>query len=131
MLLTEILIAFLATWEAIEIWHHSVIMAGWRARAELTEGRLHSLLTCPFCMAPWVAWFFVAVMLCTRYWLGLEMGWPILLPVYGLAVARLANLGNDVFHAWCRTPRANKEIPTTEGSDESKTMYGVQEDKTS
>ncbi len=29
---------------------------------------------------------------------------------YGLAVARLANLGNDYFHEYCRTPRENREL---------------------
>ena len=123
MLLIEILIASLATWEAVEIWHHSAITAEWRARVELMEGALRSLLTCPFCTAPWVAWFFAALMLCVRYWLGLETGWPILLPIYGLAVARLANLGNDVTHIWCRTPKADKEIPDTPAGDELKSTF--------
>lgn len=30
------------------------------------------------------------------------------LTVLGFAVARLANLGNDLTHAWCRTPRENR-----------------------
>lgn len=111
MSLTELIIAALAVWEIVEIYHHSHIAAGLRARAELTEGKLHTLLTCPFCMSPYVAWLVCALMLCVTHWLGTVAGWPALLPVYGLAVARLANLGNDVFHQWCRTPRANKEIP--------------------
>lgn len=111
MLLTELIIAFLATWQIIEIIHHSYLLSGWRARVELIENWWwHGLLSCPFCMSPWVAWLVCALLLGVRYGLGLEIGWLILLPIYGLAVARLANLGNDVGHAWCRTPRENEKI---------------------
>ncbi len=51
----ELLIAALATWEIVEIWHHSDLMAPWRARAELVENKLGKVLTCMFCLSPWVA----------------------------------------------------------------------------
>ncbi len=172
----ELLVACLATWQAIEVWQHSALTASWRARAEMVEGKLGELLRCGFCLSVWVgtaagvvvtiplpaatadeiAWtaglavslaallgVFVAVLTHAmeppRYGVG---DWPLVagvavafvavavvgvtstsaspagllfwgvwmgkLALLGLAIARLANLGNDLTHAWCRTPKANK-----------------------
>ena len=109
MSLVELLVAALAVWETIEIYHHSHIAASLRARAELTEGKLRTLLTCPFCLSPYAAWIVCGLIICAKL-LG-DAGLPTLLPIYGLAVARLANIGNDLTHGFCRTPRVNKEIP--------------------
>lgn len=98
----NIIVVALACWEAIEIWRHSSLMAPCRAEVETWEGpvlgRLRSLLECPFCLAPWTA---LVLLVCGTTPL---LSWIV--PV--LAIARLANLGNDVFHAWCRTPRENR-----------------------
>ena len=40
------------------------------------------------------------------------------LVVLGFAVSRLANLGNDVFHDKCRTPKADALPPTPETHSE-------------
>lgn len=187
--LTELVVGGLAAWQAVEVWHHSALMAGPRARAELLEGKLGQLLTCPFCLSVWVG--VAACLVLATPWAGppsfhalldgvgvvglppalagaayvgwgtvgdvREKVWPDLTTrfqracvvvavffgfvapllvlagslfvldwraggpvaagfaadaakvfVYGLAVARLANLGNDVTHRWCRTPRANR-----------------------
>jgi hypothetical protein len=124
MLLTELIVAALAVWEIIEIYHHSSLFASARARVELLEGKIRTLLTCPFCMSTWVAWILVlppmfaarlapaeaeALALAGLGWLFLAL-WRWI--IYGLALARLANLGNDLAHARCRTPRADKEIPS-------------------
>lgn len=91
----------LAAWQAVEVWHHGALFTGARARVELWEGGLfgfvRDVLLCPFCLSVWVATLAVALL-----WLG----WPGFI-VYALAVARLANLGNDLTHRWCRTPRPN------------------------
>lgn len=55
MTFIELLIAALATWEIVEIWHHSELLSPWRARIELMENKLGKLLTCMFCLTPWVA----------------------------------------------------------------------------
>ncbi len=188
--LTELVVGGLAAWQAVEVWHHSALMAGPRARAELLEGKLGQLLTCPFCLSVWVG--VAACLVLATPWAGPPPGFHVLLDgvgivglplmlagtayiawntvcdirknvwpdlttrfqracvvaafsfgfvapllvlvgslfvpdwraggpvalgfaadaakvfVYGLAVARLANLGNDVTHRWCRTPRANR-----------------------
>lgn len=177
--LVELVVAALATWQVVEVWHHSSLLAPLRARGELLEGRAGELLACPFCLTVWVAvgaavvllagnppargdagegvlWFLqllgswlgmaVAAVLAelglrgrvreavkTRvvYWLTLALAglavWGLWRPgwewaVYGLlvllkvallalAVARLANLGNDLTHGWCRTPRGFDGYP--------------------
>jgi|GEM_PF-3768378 len=121
MSLSEVIVVALATWEIVEIWHHSSLMASWRAKVEVwdegVKGFLADLLACPFCLSVWVAFAGVLMILLPRlcWWLGF-------LPVIpcGFAVARLANLGNDLCHAWCRTPRHNKlEIPQDVVPDEA------------
>lgn len=96
-----LVVATLAVWEALEIWRHSSIMAPWRARAEVLEGRSGELLRCPFCMAPYVG---------LMSWLALQCSWTFWV-VWALAIARLANLANDLTHPWCRTPRHDRLLP--------------------
>ncbi|MCI0421519.1 MAG: DUF1360 domain-containing protein, partial [Acidobacteria bacterium] len=90
-----------ATWQTIEIWHHGLIFAGWRARAELWENKLGELLTCPFCLSPWIACLMLIL------WHVPYAGWLVLT----LAIARTANLGNDLSHHWCRTPKTTMKVP--------------------
>jgi hypothetical protein len=106
-----IIIGSLAVWEAIEIWRHSHLFATWRARVDLWEGRIGLLLRCPFCMAPWISLLVVLNM-----WAGEHLaqngsrGLALvsMAIVYALAMARVANLFNDVFHPYCRTPKADQ-----------------------
>lgn len=92
----HVLIAGLATWQAVEVWRHGEICASWRAYYEARDDFVARLLTCGFCLSVWVGWL-----------LYLSMASAVVLHwvVGGLAAARLANLGNDCFHAYCRTPR--------------------------
>jgi|TARA_R110000824_G_scaffold74504_3_gene189367 hypothetical protein len=99
----ELIVAALATWEIIEIWHHSLLFAPLRARTELWLNKVGDLLGCPFCFAPWIALLSVLVLIAPEWlgwpiWPGLKILW------YAFAVARLANLGNDYFKSTCRTP---------------------------
>lgn len=106
----DLFAAALATWQAVEIWHHGEIFATWRARfdAILDAGDsgffnyVVAMLRCPFCMSVWVG----LVCLMAAY-----IGSWVEYPVYALAVSRLANLGNDLTHKWCRTPRWADEMP--------------------
>lgn len=108
--LVSLVVAALAVWEILEIWHHSALMASWRARAELLEGKLGELLRCMFCMSPWTS---AAVLLAMGWW-----KWPgsslATFIVWAFAVARLANLGNDLGYEFCRTPRHNRDLPEQE-----------------
>jgi hypothetical protein len=102
-------IAATATWQIVEIWQHSALMAPWRQRVELWRNRLGELLRCPFCLSVWVAWLCCALLLVEPT----EPRWQSALAVargvlYGLAVSRLANLGNDLFYSYSRTPRFNR-----------------------
>lgn len=103
--MTNIIIAALATWQIIEIWHHSLLFAPIRSITDCWQNKLGELLHCPFCMSPWVALICLA---------GLqEFGFVSFITqgvVYVFAASRLANLGNDVFKIWNLTPTADSYI---------------------
>ena len=114
----EIIVAALATWEIIEIWHHSLLFAPLRSRVELWENKLGELLGWPFCLAPWIGALSVLV-LCGSELFGWTT-WPaVILAWYAFAVARLANLGNDYFRDKCRTPTPYGDLFTYNEEDES------------
>ena len=97
----SLLILFsLSTWEIVEIWHHSALLAGWRERANLWNSFWGDLLRCPFCLAPWVAGISILLVQLPGW-----IGYIALTVIAAFAVARLSNLGSDLTHAWCRTPR--------------------------
>lgn len=106
-----IIVAALATWQIVEIWRHSKLMASLRSRTEMWDNFLGELLSCPFCLSVWVSLFCM---------LGLELsdwglaGYILSLMIYALAVSRLANLGNDVFKQFCLTPRISVNFKETE-----------------
>ena len=123
MNLIDLLIMALATWQAVEIWNHGSIFASFRARIELWNDKLGTLLLCPFCLSVWVAFAVVAIMSAsvpdfpeqgvtmwrhawlTCVWVTMKAAKVF---VIILAVSRLANLGNDLSHAYCRTPRSDR-----------------------
>jgi hypothetical protein len=119
--MTELIVAALATWEILEIWRHSSLLASWRSITENWEGFWGDLTSCPFCMAPWTA--LVCLVLLAPYRL-LPGEWSLLglmptLVIYAFAVARLANLGNDLGYPFCRTVRHNKILPTLPDAPEA------------
>lgn len=125
MTLTELVIAALATWQAVEIWHHSDLCAGRRAIWEDRIGFRADVLRCPWCLSVWVS-LFVSLMLYTApttaqlekpfsekslfliFCEFIHLIW--LAVIYGLAVSRLANLGNDLTKRWRLTPGPKKHI---------------------
>jgi hypothetical protein len=102
-LVTDLVIAALAAWQAIEIWRHGSIFAGLRARLELYHNFWTELLLCPFCLSPWVG--LVTIMLVR------QQAWYATWPMYALAIARLANLGNDFTYHYSRTPKTTFKDP--------------------
>lgn len=100
MTLGEAVLAALAVWEVIEIWRHGDLFAGLRARTEAYDTWWSYLLGCGFCLAPWTA---LAVVLAWHYVPAAK------LVILAFAVARLANLGNDLAYDWCRTPKSGQE----------------------
>lgn len=118
--IVTIIVAALATWEIIEIWHHSSVMAPFRARVELWENFCSDLLRCPFCMAPYTALACLVGLATTSLPSGLGwLGWLPAGVIHAFAVARLANLGNDLGHAFCRTVRYDKLVPAPPGDSET------------
>ena len=110
--MTNLILASLATWQIVEIWHHSSIMAGARARVETWSNSIADLLGCPFCLSVWVALGSTAVL-----HLDAPAGtiWAALvgllkLPIWAFAVSRVANLGNDLTRKYCRTPKPSSFI---------------------
>lgn len=101
--MTTVLIAALATWQIVEIWRHSQLTAGGRAAIELRSGMVASWLSCPFCLSPWVALACFAGLTLTRGLYGIEEVCSLV--ITSLAIARLANLGNDLTYSWNRTPK--------------------------
>jgi hypothetical protein len=96
----ELIICALATWQAVEIYHHGSIFDSTRARIETYAAKgvygfdfIESLTTCPFCLSVWVAG---ATILLQHTPL-----WPINAI---LVVSRLANLANDATCRFTRTP---------------------------
>ncbi len=111
MSMCDLFVAALATWQAVEVWHHAAIFDDWRSRVELWRGGfwgwLGNMLTCPWCLSVWVG-----LLVCVNLWLASFAGYSwVALFMYALAVSRLANLGNDLSHAWRRTPRSDQVIP--------------------
>jgi hypothetical protein len=96
--MTNLLVIALATWQAVEVWHHSALFARPRDRLTAGAGFLARVLGCPWCLSVWIAALATAIVL-VRPW-GVSVLWP-------LAGSRLANLASDLSHPWCRTPRAD------------------------
>lgn len=97
-----LIIAALATWQIVEIWHHSLLMAPLRARTEMWTNKLGELLSCPFCLSIWVALFCIVTLSLGEYGL---VGHGSNLIIQAFAVSRLANLGNDFFKQHSLTPK--------------------------
>ena len=142
----EFVATVLATWQIVEIWRHSSLLAGWRARVEVWDDRFpwgfaQGLLSCPYCLSVWVGWLIVGLLslssdcepwlLKLRYepytlsWqicglTGLGLLWVVKVLVWGLAISRAANLGNDITHQFCRTARNNRQntFPVDDTEDE-------------
>lgn len=109
----DLIVLSLAVWEVIEIWHHSSLFSNWRAKIELYDNWFCRLLTCPFCLSVWASVLFVLLFVHS-----------IWIVTYILAVARLANLLNDMTYNFCRTPKENKSIP-----EDSKNTYESEHDR--
>ncbi len=115
--LVSVLAVGLATWQAVEVWHHGELFADvrdglggtadgdWQAAGLL--GRLvmtaSHLLLCPWCLSVWVSIFLTLLYASGIWWLQC--------PVVALAASRAANLGNDLAYNRCRTPRADRQLP--------------------
>jgi hypothetical protein len=98
----DLIVAALATWQIVEIWHHSLLMAPLRARSEMWQNKLGELTSCPWCLSVWVGFACSGVLaLAATHW----PAGAARVVVYGFAASRLANLGNDFFKAYCLTPR--------------------------
>lgn len=136
-MITTLVIAGLAVWQVIKIWEYSELFAGPRARAQASNGFFGRLLQCAFCMSNWVAAFIVCTLAASEVLTRLESHFDtpwlpvasmlLAIPAQIFAVARAANLANDFFKIWDRTPKYHTEIAAlSEESDdtgESETAY--------
>ena len=97
-------IAMLATWQTIEIWHHGHIFDELQQRLKASSRWYAYLVTCPFCLSPYVAALWLIVTLAESTWHTDVFYQVLYVFMLALAVSRLANLANDVFHCCTRTP---------------------------
>lgn len=102
MMWFTLVISAIATWQIVEIWHHSSLFANFRARLELFDNYLSNLLLCPWCLSVWVGFGFTALAVTSDL---TQSNLP-LIPAFAFSVSRLANLANDYFSKYCRTPRS-------------------------
>lgn len=98
--LVYLLLTALATWQITETIHHGSIFDKPRAYLEASGGFFSDLVGCPFCLSHWVAALVVGLSWDTY---STTTSWVIVL--FCFASARLAQLGNDLTHGFCRTPR--------------------------
>lgn len=117
-----LLVAALAAWQAVEVWHHGAIFASARARVQAwpdagLRGFLAGLLLCPFCLSVWVGtaaaaavWTDLPTGEAIPAWLGWLLAGAAKLFVSGLAASRLANLASDLTRGVCRTPNRSAAV---------------------
>lgn len=91
----DILCLVLAHRYAMAIWFHGSIFASCRAYLEEKESWYAELLTCPLCLAPWMALVMVLAYLGS---LELQDAWPLVIhvPIYALALAQASRLTNGI-----------------------------------
>ena len=103
-------VSALACWQILEIWRHGSIFDRPRAWLEVHEGFFVDLLLCMFCLSNWVGPLCVAGVFVVAFGPdNFEWHYLIALPFLGLAVARLANLFNDLSRGFSRTPNRGDE----------------------
>lgn len=104
-----LIVAALATWQIIEIWHHSLLFSRPRSIVEMWDSKLGELLVCPWCVSPWVALLCIVCLQSAENGL---VGLTASTIIYSFAISRLANLGNDFFKQHTRTPQVNFDYGT-------------------
>ena len=111
-MIQTLIIAALAIWQVVNIWSYSELFATQRASLEARDGFFSRLLRCPFCLSNWVSAFVVCTLAASEALpvFGLDVcGTIAAVPAQIFAAARLANLCNDFFKFWDRTPRYTVE----------------------
>jgi hypothetical protein len=109
LLMSFIFVAF-GVWQSVEICHHSKAGTLWRCFAKFLKllpnpfKYIGEGMSCPYCYSNWfgIVYAFSAVQPTTLLQ-------AVTAFVMGLGAARCANLFNDYFHAYCRTPNDNDE----------------------
>ena len=101
---TEIVISFLAAWALTETARHGTILERPRAWLEARGGLIAEWISCGFCFSHWAAFLSSGASLYVfeEFW---DSKTIIKLLLVWLCSIRLSNLGNDLTHCWCRTPR--------------------------
>jgi hypothetical protein len=110
MILIYLVVVTLATWQTVEILHHSKIGTFWRVL-----GKFMFLLpkpfswigygmTCPFCYSNWIG-----IMYCLIVARPTTLMNGVIAVIAGIGAARLANFLNDYFKSCCNTPNDNED----------------------
>ena len=112
--LLMMIVIVLAIWQSVEICHHSAIGAIWRDIGEsLTQEEktkwIGDGMLCPFCFSNWFGFLYVGLYSIYMFNFVEAIAFTF---IGGLAMARLANLLNDIFHDRMRTPNVNENSRT-------------------
>jgi hypothetical protein len=109
-LLVDFILVVFGVWQSVEICHHSQAGTVWRCLAKFLTlwpkpfKFIGDGMSCPYCYSNWfgLIYAFSAVQP-TTFLQG------VLAFVMGIGAARCANLFNDYFHPYCRTPNDNED----------------------
>ena len=117
--LSTIVILGLAVSQVVEVMRHSKLTLSFRTRALSAvsggglRGFVAQILTCPFCLAHWVAGG-LTLLLFVSMW----AFWPAQFLAVVFAATRVANLSNDIFYNSIRTFKYEiEEVEDLEDND--------------
>lgn len=121
-ILFDVIVAGLAVWQVVEVWHHSELSLGARRKAKAAvagasgaRAFVLKLISCPFCLSHWVAGIACLLLL-----LGEQVSPWFSYLVWIFAATRVANLGNDLSYYYNRTPKHYEEGYHDDGEDTGK-----------
>jgi hypothetical protein len=111
MTLFDAIICGFAVWQIVEVWHHGSLFRNARdvlsvlyiapSSWKITRWFAHVML-CPWCLSIYTALAVVVYYILAKMLFGV-IG---LIPVYALAISRIANVFNDLAYPYTRTPKS-------------------------
>jgi len=109
----------LASWQAVETFHHGSLFEQLRARLESRRDRISELAGCPFCLSHWTGMALAALSFVYQTWGQPPLPIWLVFPAYALAVIRASQWLNDVTASHCRTPNRKVEEVTHVETDDT------------
>ena len=131
-LLVSLIVAALAAKMLLDIWFYSALFADMRARTQLWNGFFGQLVQCRFCLGVWVSLFTTAGMLAGHMAVNPVnispvdevLSYLLMLPVFVLAVAKLASWLDDWAQLWKESRPNHLETIPDESESEWSNRHG-------